>query len=94
MLSEAEARRKGRRNGDVATPRETASEHPGAKHRSRPDLHTALDLDTEPQLPVELAGLRHLLTPDVLRHAQMRARTMGVGGDEVLLHAGLISPEA
>ncbi len=94
MLSEAEARRKGRRDGDVATPRETASEHPGAKHRSRPDLHTALDLDAEPQLPVELAGLRHLLTPDVLRHAQMRARTMGVGGDQVLLHAGLISPEA
>lgn len=44
-------------------------------------------------LPPELAALRSRFHPDVLHWALRRARQVGVGGDEVLLHAGLVTPD-
>lgn len=55
---------------------------------------TAHDLPGIRGLPVELAALRPLVPPLALRWALLRARSVGVGGDEVLLAAGLVTPDA
>ncbi|WP_295853860.1 glycosyltransferase family 2 protein [Tardiphaga sp.] len=39
----------------------------------------------------ELDCLRHVLTPDVLRSAELRARQLGIGADQVLIRRGVIS---
>ncbi|MEW6257329.1 MAG: glycosyltransferase [Pseudomonadota bacterium] len=44
-------------------------------------------------LPAELAALRSRFHPDVLHWALRRARQVGVGGDEVLLQAGLVTAD-
>ncbi|MFG1399452.1 glycosyltransferase [Roseixanthobacter pseudopolyaromaticivorans] len=46
------------------------------------------------RLPPELAALRGLLPDATLAAALARARHLGVGGDEVLIAAGLIDPDA
>lgn len=47
----------------------------------------------EPPLPLELEALRHKFPPLILRWARLRARRIGVGGDEVLLAAGLATSD-
>ena len=44
-------------------------------------------------LPVELAAFEHVLDPAVLDAAARRAKRLGVGGDEVLRCAGILSPQ-
>lgn len=43
--------------------------------------------------PAEIAALRGHFPDGMLRRAQRRARRLGIGADEVLLHAGLAEPE-
>jgi len=47
----------------------------------------------EQELPVELAAFEDVLDPAVLDAAARRAERLGVGGDEVLRSAGILSPE-
>lgn len=51
------------------------------------------DMRSPSKLPPELAALQGLLPDEVLHWALRRARRVGVGGDEVLLQAGLIDPD-
>ncbi|MGQ3676603.1 glycosyltransferase family 2 protein [Xanthobacter sp. TB0139] len=44
------------------------------------------------RLPVELEAFRGLLSPDVLAAAARRARDLGVGGDQVLVAQGHVTP--
>jgi cellulose synthase/poly-beta-1,6-N-acetylglucosamine synthase-like glycosyltransferase len=46
-----------------------------------------------PDLPFELAAVRHLVDPAVLEAAARRASGMGVGGDEVLRACGILSTD-
>ncbi|WP_051356962.1 glycosyltransferase [Azorhizobium doebereinerae] len=47
-----------------------------------------------PPLPVELDALRGHVAPELLAWAHARARALRVGGDEVLICAGHLSPDA
>jgi cellulose synthase/poly-beta-1,6-N-acetylglucosamine synthase-like glycosyltransferase len=58
---------------------------------SRPS--PARDSFTAEELPVELAAFEGVLDPAVLDAAARRADRLGVGGDEVLRCAGILSPE-
>ena len=82
MLGEAAARRKsiGRELAGSSMPPLPGAGFPSPRRLS-------------PRFPVELAALRGRLPDSTLRWAQRRGRALGVGGDEVLIHAGLISPE-
>src|SRR4051794_21196055 len=42
----------------------------------------------------ELDCLRHVLAPDLLRAAELRARELGVGADQVLIRQGVIDEDA
>ncbi len=44
-------------------------------------------------LPVELAGLAAMVEPADLAYARRRARQIGVGGDEVLIATGTLTPD-
>jgi len=63
--------------------------------RSQPvSPHPPLRRDfATPELPVELAAFEDVLDPAVLDAAARRAKRLGVGGDEVLRSAGILSPE-
>ncbi|MEW6122109.1 MAG: glycosyltransferase [Pseudomonadota bacterium] len=61
-------------------------------HRKASALHTR-PRRADPALPPELAALRGRVPDDTLRWARNRARRMGVGGDEVLLQAGLVDAD-
>ncbi|WGD30262.1 glycosyltransferase [Ancylobacter sp. WKF20] len=49
--------------------------------------------DLAASLPVELAGLAGTVEPGDLAYAQRRARLIGVGADEVLIAAGVVTPD-
>lgn len=49
--------------------------------------------DFESELPFELAAVRHLVDPALLRAAAKRAAALDVGGDEVLRAHDILSPD-
>ncbi|WP_127090574.1 glycosyltransferase [Aquabacter cavernae] len=59
---------------------------------TRPNLPDP-ELPSDPSLPDELAALRGLVPEATLRWARRRARHAGVGGDEVLLQAGIVDAD-
>jgi glycosyltransferase XagB len=62
---------------------------PQSAYWNRPELRPS----AEKELPVELAAFEEALDPAVLDAAVRRAERLGVGGDEVLRCAGVLSPE-
>jgi len=84
MVGDAAMRRKPPTGGDPSAPHR--------RHAGAPDA-TDTGLSRTP-LPVELAALENLLPPATLDWAAARARDLGIGGDEVLIAAGLMAPEA
>ncbi|MEP9379532.1 glycosyltransferase [Aquabacter sp. CN5-332] len=63
-----------------------------------PRRKSTLRADAEPHpasrsWPAEIAALRGHFPDGMLRRAQRRAHRLGIGADEVLLHAGLAEPE-
>ncbi|MFG1422428.1 glycosyltransferase [Roseixanthobacter liquoris] len=76
-------------------PAEQAPDAPAPPRAAPPAPHgRRVEAPGEARLPAELAALRGLLPEATLAAALARARHLGVGGDEVLIAAGLIDPEA
>jgi cellulose synthase/poly-beta-1,6-N-acetylglucosamine synthase-like glycosyltransferase len=81
-------------SGAAAEPRQwplRARKEPRPRRVSAPPAIRRSAETTE--LPVELAAFEGVLDPAVLDAAARRAERLGVGGDEVLRCAGILSPE-